>query len=60
MLDLNEKLSRKVDSLSNEKQQTHYYDKFDLDSDKKAQQETICPQLLEGCPQANLLKKSAK
>ena len=59
MLDLNEKLSRKVDSLSNEKEQTHYYDKFDLDSDKKPKK-IICSQLLEGCPQANLLKKSAK
>ena len=35
MLDTSDKLTRKVDSLSDEKRQSHYYDKFDLDSEGK-------------------------
>ena len=57
MLDLNEKLSRKVDSLSNEKKQTHYYDKFDLDSDEKPKKKPFVHTCLRDAPKLTCSKR---
>jgi len=57
MLDLNEKLSRKVDSLSNEKKQTHYYDKFDLESDEKPKKKPFIHTCLRDAPKLTCSKR---
>ena len=50
MLVLNEKLLRKVDSPLNEKKQTHYYDKFDLDSNEKPKKKPFVHSCLRDAP----------
>ena len=57
MLDLNDKLSRKVDSLSNKKRQTHYYDKFDLDSDEKPKKKPFVHSCLRDAPKLTCSKR---
>ena len=57
MLDLNEKLSRKVDSSSNEKKQAHYHDKFDLDSDGKPKKKPFVHSCLRDAPKLTCSKR---
>jgi len=57
MLDLNDKLSRKVDSLSDENKQSHYYDKFDLDSDGKPKKKPFIHTCLRDKPKLTCSKR---
>ena len=57
MLDLNEKLSRKVDSLSNEDKERFYHDKFDLDSEEKPKKKPFIPVCLRDAPKLTYSKR---
>ena len=57
MLDIREKISRKVDSLSEEAKQRHYYDKFDLDSDGKPKKKPFVYPCLRDAPKITCSKR---
>ena len=57
MLDIREKISHKVDSLSEEAKQRHYYDKFDLDSDGKPKKKPFVYPCLRDAPKITCSKR---
>ena len=57
MLDLHDKILRKVDSLADESRQQHYHDKFDLDADGKPKKKPYVNPCLRDTPKLTCSKR---